>query len=337
MAIGWCIPDNEYSELQQQPHLPAPTMLEKTLRRTRMTRLIALLAAALVSVALLAPTAFAGGVGSPDLPGVYFEPSGSFFLRDSLDTGTPSRTNFIAPTSGYVPITGDWDGDGVDGIGIFSVATGAFFLVDDPADSPSVALPADYSLFITTTGAGWIPIAGNWDGVGGDGVGLFNTTTGTMFLVDDVTGGAGAATPADYSLFMVVDGTDWIPITGDWDGDGTDGVGIYNRTTGTMFLADDATLGAGAATAADYTIFMNPNGADYLPVTGSWDGMVGDGVGIWQISSGAFFLAYDATQGASAAAPANISFFLDGSVSPLGGAGFAPIAGDWDGLGGGGN
>lgn len=298
-----------------------------------MTRLIALLAAALVSVGLLAPTAFAGGVGSPDLPGVYFEPSGTFFLRDTLDTGLPDREAFLTADSGWLPITGDWDGDGVDGLGIFSVATGTFFLVDDPADSPAAALPADYALFLTTTGAGWLPIAGDWNGDGADGVGLFNIATGTMFLVDDVTGGAGAATPADYALFMVVDGTDWIPMAGDWDGDGADGVGIYNKISGTMFLADDATLGAGAATAADYAIFMNPNGADYLPVTGSWDGMMGDGVGIWNIASGAFFLAFDPTQGAAAAAPADLSFFIDGTVSPLAGVGFSPLAGDWDGLG----
>lgn len=299
-----------------------------------MTRLIVLLAAALLSVGLLAPTAFAGGVGSPDLPGVYFEPSGTFFLRDSLDTGLPDRTAFIAPTAGYLPVTGDWDGDGVDGLGVFSVSTGAFFLVDDPANSPAAALPADYALFITTTGAGWLPVAGDWDGDGADGVGIYNTTTGTMFLVDNVMGGTAAATPAAYTAFMIVDGANWIPITGDWDGDGADGIGIYNKTTGTMFLADDATLGAASATPADYTIFMNPDGASYLPVTGSWDGMVGDGVGIWQITSGAFFLAYDPTQGAAAAAPADLSFFLDGTSSPLGGAGFTPLAGDWDGLGG---
>ena len=58
-------------------------------------------------------------------------------------------------------------------------------------------------------------------------------------------------------------GGDWLPITGDWDGDvdEADGVGIYNKTTGTMFLVDDATQGVGAGSApADYTIFMDPTG-----------------------------------------------------------------------------
>ena len=294
-------------------------------------RPIVSIVAGILTVSLLASTAaFAGSAGSPDLPGAYFEPTGTFFLRNTLDTGTIDRTAFIVTTAGWIPVKGDWDGDGTDGIGVFSTTTGTWYLVDSAPNSPAAPLPADYVAFITTTGANWLPITGDWDGDGADGIGIYNTVTGTMFLVDDATQGAAAASPADYTVFMSTDGASYLPITGDWDGNGSDGVGIYNTTSGTMFLADDAT--AGGVAPANYAIFMSPAGASFLPVAGSWEGLTEDGVGIWQISSGTFFLANDATQGAAAAAPADASLFLLGSLTPLSGTDYTPIVGDWDGL-----
>jgi hypothetical protein len=287
--------------------------------------------AGILCVGLLAPVAaFAGASSSADDPGVYFEPSSSFFFRYSLTTGLPEASAFITNVPGWIQVSGDWDGDGVDGIGVYNTTTGTWFLVDDVVDSPAMALPADYTAFIDPVGIDWEPITGNWDGVGGDGIGIYNKTSGTMFLVNDPTQGANSASPADYTVFMDTNGPAWIPITGAWNGADNDGVGIYNKTTGTMFLVNDATLGGVAP--ADYTIFMNPDGQSWLPVAGDWNGDDFDGVGIWNKTTGAFFLADDATQGVgSGAAPADVSFFMDGDSSPLGGPGFSPIMGDWDG------
>ena len=163
--------------------------------------------------------------------------------------------------------------------------------------------------------------------------GIYNKLSGTMFLVDDATQGvASGAALADYVVFMSANGPAWTPITGDWDGDvnETDGVGIYNKASGTMFLVDDATVGVGSGAAlADYSIFMSADGPSWMPVTGSWNGMAGDGVGIFSQASGAFFLVNDATQGtASGAALADLSTFIQGFF----GAGYFPLTGDWDGL-----
>jgi len=299
-----------------------------------MKRLPKLILAGILCSGLLAPSLAIAGGGSDtsEDPGVFFEPANSFFGRYSLTSGDVELSAFLTNTAGYLPVSGDWDGDGVDGIGIFNVTTGGFFLVDDYVDSPSAPLPADYSFFITTDGTDWLPFAGDWDGVGGDGIGIYNVVSGAMFLVNDVTATTpGQAAPADLSLFMVIDGPNWLPMAGGWDGAAADGVGVYNKTTGAMFLAVDATQGPSAPTPAVYSIFMDANGADYLPVAGDWNDNGSDGVGIYRTSdsSGSFFLANDATQGPSAAAPAEISLFIQGGVSPLGGPGFFPVVGYW--------
>ena len=63
---------------------------------------------------------------------------------------------FGAGGKGYVPIAGDWDGNGIDTVGLYDPATGAFFLSNK--NTPG---PAD---IVYTYGApGAIPIAGDWD------------------------------------------------------------------------------------------------------------------------------------------------------------------------------
>ena len=294
-------------------------------------RLSRIILATTLCVSLLSPaTVFAGpGADTAEDIGVYFEPAGSFFFRNTLDTGGVDAQAFISPNAGFIQIAGDWDGDGDDGIGIYDTTTGGFFLVDTVSDSPGAPLASDYSFFLATDGANWLPIAGDWDGVGGDGVGIYNTTSGAMFLVDDATATGGVAVASDYSLFMSPDGANHLPLAGAWNGAANDGVGIYNTTSGTMFLADNANVTGGAFVGADETIFIDPAGANYRPVAGDWNDNGSDGVGIFSTTSGAFFLVNDATQGPGAAAPTDITASMIGSVSPLGGAGYLPVTGYW--------
>lgn len=275
-----------------------------------------------------------------DVPAVYHEPSGTFFLRRApysfLSVPYDTRTS-IAPGSGWVPVAGDWDGDGEDGVGIFSAESGSWFLIDQVIDSPDAPQPADHNAFITTDGSDWIPITGDWDGDGQDGIGVYHKISGSMFLVDDPTQGASAPSVADYNVFMVVDGSHWLPIAGDWDGDGQDGVGIYSTRTGTMFLANDVTLGGSAATflPGEVAVFQTTNGAGHLPLAGSWTALSHDGIGIWEIASGAFYLVDDPTPGAN---PADDTVILiqGGNTpnpplpgGPLDGPDFRPLAGAW--------
>jgi hypothetical protein len=75
-----------------------------------------------------------------------------------------------------------------------------------------------------------------------------------------------AAGFADVTFGYGPPGAGWIPLTGDWNGDGIDTVGLYNPASGTFFLRNANTPGA-----ADLTFAYGPAGAGWTPLAGDWD------------------------------------------------------------------
>jgi surface antigen len=59
-----------------------------------------------------------------------------------------------------------------------------------------------------------------------------------------------------------------IPLVGDWDGDGRDGIGYYDPRNGTFHLRDSPSAGR-----ASYTFKFGPRGM--IPLAGNWSGARG--------------------------------------------------------------
>jgi SpoIID/LytB domain protein len=115
------------------------------------------------------------------------------------------------------------------------------------------------------------------------------------------------------SSFYFGDPSD-IPFIGDWNGNGTETIGLYRESTGFLFLRYTNDQGIG-----DVQIYYgNP---DDLPVAGDWNGDGIDTVGIYRPSEARFYLRNTNTQGI---ADVDVAFGEKGDV---------PIAGDWDGDG----
>jgi len=97
---------------------------------------------------------------------------------------------------GDIPFVGDFDGDGVDSIGLFRPSTGTFYLKNTHTEGP-----ADIEFAFGADGD--IPIAGDWgveDGI--DTVAVYRPSTGTFHFRYDNSAG-----PADETLeFGVLDG-----------------------------------------------------------------------------------------------------------------------------------
>ena len=97
---------------------------------------------------------------------------------------------------GDIPFVGDFDGDGIDTIGLFRPSNGMFYLKNTHTEGP-----ADIEFAFGADGD--VPIAGDWgseDGV--DTVAVYRPSTGTFFFRYDNSAG-----PADETLeFGVLDG-----------------------------------------------------------------------------------------------------------------------------------
>ncbi len=242
------------------------------------------------SVAAFPAKNCAAGPAFPITTPGQFRPSNGFvYLRNSNTTGI-ADTEFFYGTANDIPIAGDWDGDGIDTVGVYR--DGTFFLKN--ANASGFA-----DLQFPFGAPGDIPIAGDWDGDGVDTIGVVRGNT--VFLRNSNSAG-----DADIQ-FNYGSATD-IFITGDWDGDGIDTVGCFRPETGFVFLRNSNATGT-----ADIEFFYGQAGD--RPVAGDWDGDGIDTIGI--VRGNQWFLRNSNSSGF-----ADLQFFYGTDTD-------TPIAGRW--------
>ncbi|HPE73364.1 MAG TPA: hypothetical protein PK018_14545, partial [Candidatus Competibacter sp.] len=62
-------------------------------------------------------------------------------------------------------------------------------------------------------------------------------------------------------------GKGWTPLTGDWDGNGTATVGLFDPATSTFYLRNSHSAGA-----ANLSFRYGPTNAGWTPLAGDWNG-----------------------------------------------------------------
>ncbi len=182
-----------------------------------------------------------------DTIGGYNPSNGAYYLRNA-NAGGPANFQFrFGPAgAGWLPLAGDWNGDGVVTIGGYNPTTGIFYLRNTNAGGS-----ANYQFQFGPAGAGWLPLAGDWNGDGTDTIGGYNPSNGVFYLRDTNNSG-----PANYQFQFGPAGAGWLPLAGDWNGDGTDTIGGYNPANGVFYLRDTNNSGP-----ANYQFQFGPAGA----------------------------------------------------------------------------
>lgn len=139
-------------------------------------------------------------------------------------------------------------------------------------------------------------------------VGDFDPNNGMWSLRGSPTSGS-----ADGGQFSF-GGTYWIRLVGDWDGNGTSDLGLFDPVSATWYLRTSGTTGV--------TMQVFQFGASgYLPVVGDWDGNGKTDIGVFNSNSGTWSLRNSASAGGSTS---NFQF---------GSSGTSAVTGDWDGNG----
>jgi hypothetical protein len=211
-----------------------------------------------------------------------------------------------------VPVTGDWNGNGVTQLGMFrhGADTGRFLRRLSGADtSPlkygnagNVPVTGDWDGDSHTDLGVWsqfrhefalrssggsvetiswgsardVPVTGNWDGRHGTDVGVWRPRTGAFLLRN----GSGAMT------VMRLGEPGDIPVTGDWNSDGRTDIGVF----------DPATRKWTEKTADGSTVDLVFGHKGDLPVTGDWNGDGTTDIGVWRPHSAMFMLRRSATR-----------------------------------------
>ena len=235
------------------------------------------------------------------LNGAYFPP---YFHRTTFKFGS-TMSSLNCPD---IPVTGDWDGNGITDVGVFRPAVAAgqsrfILLADGVRTEPKGAA------------AGATPVIGDWDGDGRSQLG-WRLMGSSDFVLRGQEGGESKANmgglPRDLPVSgdwttqpksglgvyhqdttkltwrmpdmtrrtAVVGGSGQQPVTGDWNGDGVDDPGTYEVATGTWRLRKPN----GTVTTIRYGQSTD------LPVVGDWDGNGIDEVGVWRPSTGTFMM-----------------------------------------------
>jgi len=116
-------------------------------------------------------------------------------------------------------------------IGAFDPASGQWYLrASNSPGTPDIA-PFAYG------GAGWTPVAGDWDGDGLASPGVVSPE-GVWYLKNTRAGGAPEIAPFAFGA------PGWLPVVGDWNGDGITSIGVVDPATATWYLKNSNGPGA---------------------------------------------------------------------------------------------
>ncbi len=265
------------------------------------------------------PTPTATPSTRTDSIGVYA--GGVFYLRNSNTTG---MVDIVAVFGSQIaggtvnqiyPVTGDWNGDGVDTIGVYDTRFGTFYLRDS-----NTAGPAQYQF--TMGSPGDHPLAGHWDNTMlGDGVGVYRPSNGLLYAKRSLATGY-----ADFTMVLGIPGDSGI--AGDWDGSGYDSIGVWRPSTTTWYLSDTLVVG-GFPKPVYANRYFQFGPANLIPFAGHWGGTSGSQVGFMR--NGTAYLLTAMPANGTAVSGLNFGANLTFAFGPPGA---LPVAGRWTASGG---
>ena len=165
---------------------------------------------------------------------------------------------------GSIPIVGDWSGNGFDTIGIFTPASGVWY-VDTNGDGVVDVTSEPFGGIVG--GVSDHTVVGDWNGDGADQIGIFRASGGLWAFdtdgdfLNDVVAGNG-----QDQLFVGFGIQGDIPVVGNWNNDHTgDEVGVFRPSTGEWILDEDMD-GTAETTIPPF------GGIGDIPVVGDWNG-----------------------------------------------------------------
>ncbi|MEA2297653.1 MAG: lysyl endopeptidase [Solirubrobacteraceae bacterium] len=212
-----------------------------------------------------------------------------FYIADS---STPSAfVSFQYGNDGDLPLSGDWTGQGLATVGLFRPGNKTFYLASSnaPPVVPSAFFTCDFAQ------PGDVPVAGRWNASAQfDTIGLFREAAdgaGPTFYLWNANGTDGSDIgPPDVTVTLDIAAATYLPLVGDWEGQGFETVGLYRAGFATFYLWY-ANGGGPPTSTVQYGTYGD------APVVGDWTSSGVDTLGVLRVpstpGSSAFYLNYE--------------------------------------------
>jgi hypothetical protein len=216
--------------------------------------------------------------------GVFRPSTGWWYLdlnKDLVWSGCGTDGCFYFGTSADVPVTGDWDGDGITDIGVFRPSTGRWYL-DLSGDQQWSGCGADGCFYYGTTAD--TAVAGDWNNDGFSEIGVFRPSTGWWYLDFN---GDNEWSGCTFDKCIYFGTANDKPVAGDWNNSGYSKIGVFRPSTGMWYL-DLNGNGQWDGCGTDRCIYFGMNGD--LPVVGDWNGDGSYEVGTFRPTTGYWYL-----------------------------------------------
>ena len=232
--------------------------------------------------------------------GLYDPATSRFYLRNSNSTGVADVTFAFGPAnSGWKPIAGDWEWRRWHRHR--SACTTRRQPVSSSETATAAASPTTLSITAWPTAVGRRSSA-YWDGDGTDS-GFWEPAVSRFYSRNENSSGV-----ADLTFRCGPMGSGWKPIVGDWNGDGTETIGLEDPAASRFYLRNESSTGV-----ADLTL-------NYGPAYGGWTPLA------WNSSCCARTAArrrrrHRCRSGHRAAHPVGVAAVGDRGDCPLGGGG----------------
>ncbi len=173
-------------------------------------------------------------------------------------------------TQGDLPISGDWDGDGIADLAVYrnaSTAGGQSFFFYRPSSAPGV----DFRSIPWGT-AGDKPVMGDFDGDGKLDAAVFRPSTATWLILQSSNG---------QVIQQQFGETTDIPVPADYDGDGKTNIAVFRPSNGFWFTSTNPQTNFGA---------VQFGAAGDLPVPADYDGDGAADIAVYRPSNGVWYL-----------------------------------------------